>query len=57
MNSSLSSLDVSKFETENVLIMTEMFKYMRYLTSINLSNFYTPSLTEMNELFFDCSNL
>ena len=26
MNSSLSSLDVSKFETENVLIMTKMFK-------------------------------
>ena len=37
--------------------MTEMFEGCLSLNSIDLSNFETPSLTELDKMFFDCINL
>ncbi len=48
---SLTSLDFSNFNTNNVTNMREMFFKYSSLTSLNLSNFNTNNVTEMNSLF------
>ena len=55
--SSLTSLDLSNFNTSNVTNMSSMFYNMRNLTSLDLSNFNTSNVTLMNYMFSGMSNL
>ena len=51
---SLTSLDVSNFNTNNVTSMRAMFNDCRILTSLDLSNFDTSNVTEMTYMFTNC---
>ena len=44
---SLTSLDLSSFNTDNVKDMSYMFEYCRSLKSLNLKNFNTSKVTKM----------
>ena len=55
--SSLTSLDLSKFDTRNVEKMTEMFKNCESLTSLDISNFETSNVENMKGMFAGCKNL
>ena len=55
--SNLTSLDVSKFDTQNVTSMWTMFKGCSSLTSLDLSNFDTQNVTNMYGMFYGCVNL
>ena len=55
--SSLTSLDVSKFDTKNVEDMTGMFDTCSGLTTLDVSNFNTSNVTQMEAMFAECSNL
>lgn len=54
--SSLTSLDLSSFNTENVTNMGSMFCYCS-LTSLNLSSFNTANVTNMGSMFYYCREL
>ena len=54
---SLTSLDLSNFNTSNVLDMRYMFYYSSSLTSLNLSNFDVKKVLSMEGMFYHCSNL
>lgn len=54
---SLTSLDVSNFDTSNVTYMGNMFNGCRSIKSLDLSNFNTSNVTDMNSMFGYCSNL
>jgi len=49
--SSLTYLDLSNFNTNNVKDMSYMFCYCSSLTSLNLSNFNTNNVKNMNSMF------
>ena len=55
--SSLTSLDVSNFNTSKVTNMSFMFKGCSSLTSLDLSNFNTSNVTAISFMFSDCSAL
>ena len=55
--SSLTSLDLSNFDTGNVTSMGYMFYGCSSLTSLGLSNFNTSNVTNMAYMFYGCSNL
>ena len=55
--SSLTRLDLSHFETQNVTKMNSMFYGCSKLSSINLSSFDTQNVSTMNSMFCNCSNL
>ena len=55
--SSLTSLDVSGFDTSSVTNMYQMFLSCRSLTSLDLSGFDTSKVTTMEEMFAYCSGL
>ena len=55
--SSLTSLDLSHFNTENVTNMSGMFYYCSGLTSLDLRNFNTTKVTNMFGMFYYCSGL
>ena len=55
--SSLTSLDVSSFDTSRVTDMGSMFNACSSLTSLDLSNFDTSLITSMNAMFQGCSGL
>ena len=52
----VSSLDVSNFDTSKVTNMGSMFSLFS-ATSLNLSNFDTSNVTNMSSMFFNCSSL
>ena len=54
---SLISLDVSSFDTSNVVKMPYMFQNCLKLTSLDLSGFDTSNVTNMDYMFNDCSAL
>ena len=54
---SLTSLDVSKFDTSKVTDMECMFENCSSLTSLDVSNFDTSQVTKMGWMFFECSSL
>ena len=54
---SLTSLDLSKFDTSNVKSMSFMFDGCPSLTSLNLSKFDTSKVTDMGGMFTYCSSL
>ena len=49
--SSLTSLNLSNFNTNNVNNMSRMFSNCSSLTSLNLSNFYTNNVTFVINMF------
>ena len=49
--SSLTSLNLSNFNTNNVTNMSGMFYNCSSLTSLNLSNFNTNNVTNMSYMF------
>ena len=55
--SSLTSLDVSSFDTSEVTDMDYMFDDCRSLKSLDLSSFDTKAVTNMNDMFYNCSAL
>ena len=54
---SLSSIDLSNFNTQNVTNMGYMFYNCNSLTSLDLSNFNTQKVTNMESMFDDCNSL
>ena len=55
--SSLTSLDVSHFNTAKVKNMRNMFSVCSSLTSLYLTNFNTENVTNMQGMFLFCNNL
>ena len=55
--SSLTNINLSNFNTQNVKDMSGMFFDCSSLTDINLSNFNTQNVTNMFEMFKECSSL
>ena len=55
--SSLQSINLSSFNTNNVKDMTFMFSGCYSLQSIDLSSFNTTNVKEMHGMFFKCSSL
>lgn len=55
--SSLTSLDLSKFNTSNVTSIAWMFLGCNNLTNLNLSSFNTNKITNMGYLFNNCRAL
>lgn len=56
-NTTLKSLDVSNFDTNNVTDMSYMFSGITALESLDLSSFITKNVTNMSGMFDDCSSL
>ena len=54
---SLTSLDVSSFDTSNVTHMNGMFSDCSRITSLTLSNFDTSNVTDMVNMFGNCGSL
>jgi surface protein len=57
MCSNLTSLDLSNFDTSNVISMSAMFNGCRNLTSLDLSSFDTSNVDSMSSMFSGCSSL
>ena len=55
--SSLSSLDLTNFDTGNVTDMCRMFQGCYGLTSLDVSKFNTSKVTDMCWMFFGCHKL
>ena len=55
--SSLENLDLSSFNTSNVISMDSMFSNCSSLTSLDLSSFNTLNVTNMSSMFYICSSL
>lgn len=56
-NKSLTTLDVSFFNTSGVKNMLSMFQGCRELTKLDVSHFDTQNVTDMRSMFHDCTNL
>ena len=54
---SLTNLNLSNFNTQNVTKMLRMFRNCSSLTKLNLSNFNTQNVTDMNDMFTNCYKL
>ena len=54
---SISSIDLSNFNTQNITNMEYMFFDCNSLSSIKLSNFNTQNVTNMGYMFFECKSL
>ena len=55
--SHLVSLDLTHFDTTNVLDLSYMFRNCTNLTEVDLSSFITYKVTTMAVMFKDCTNL
>ena len=53
----ITNIDLSSFNTKNVIKMLSMFEGCSNLTSINLSSLNTQNVMEMTAMFNKCSNL
>ena len=54
---SLKSIDLSSFNTNNVNDMSDMFSFCESLKSIDLSSFNTNNVTNMSGMFSWCESL
>ena len=54
---SLKSLDLTRFNTTNLINMNWMFSDCSSLTSLDLSNFNTNKVISMSGIFYECSSL
>ena len=48
---SLKNIDLSSFNTQNVIHMRKMFYNCISLSNLDLSNFNTQNVIDMNEMF------
>ena len=55
--SSLASLDLSNFDTSNVINMNEMFGACKKLTSLDFTNFDMSKVTDTSFMFSGCTSL
>ena len=55
--SSLTTLDLSNFDTSKVTHIESMFSSCQSLTTLDLSNFDTSKVTDMQDMFNYCSKL
>ena len=55
--SSLKSIDISNFNTNNVTDMSLMFNECTSIKEVNLSNFNVTNVTNMYRMFFGCTSL
>ena len=55
--SSLTNINLSNFNTQNVTDMSCMFSHCSSLTNINLSKFNTQNVTNMSRMFYECKSL
>lgn len=55
--SNLASINLSNFDTSNVINMESIFSSCFNLTSIDVSNLDTSNVTDMSSMFSHCSNL
>ena len=53
----LININLSDFNTKNIINMCNIFYGCSYLTNINLSNFNTQNTTNMSWMFYGCSSL
>ena len=53
----LTNLNLSNFNTQNVIDMSYMFDRCNSLTNLNLSNFHTKNVINMSHMFKECSSL
>ena len=54
---SLTSLDLSNFNLQNVTHFVSMFSDCNSLSSLNLSNFNTQNVIHMGSIFSKCNSL
>ena len=54
---SLTSLDLSGWDTSNVTNMFDVFARCKNLTNLDLSGWDTSKVTAMNGMFYNCNNL
>ena len=55
--SGIISIDLSNFDSSEVINMSEMFMGCSSLKSINFGNFDTSKVTNMEKMFYNCPNL
>jgi len=55
--SKITEIDMSGFDTSNVIDMRDMFNGCAVLTSLDLSNFDTSNVRSMADMFFGCAAL
>ena len=55
--SSLTNINLSNFNSQNVTNMNNIFSGCSSLTKINLFNFNTQNVTDMSRMFNGCSSL
>ena len=55
--SSLTNIDLSNFNTQNVIDMKNMFSNCSSLININLCNFNTQNVNCMSNMFYNCRSL
>ena len=53
----LLSIDLSKFNTYNIINMSYMFSHCSFLVSLDLSNINTNNVTNMSNMFSHCCSL
>lgn len=56
-DSNLIDVNLSSFDTSNVVNMQGMFSDCSHLTYLDLSGFNTSNVTDMSEMFLNCSQL
>ena len=54
---SLSNLDLSHFNSNNVIYMNGMLSFCNSLKNLNLSNFNTQYVTQTDYMFYNCNSL
>ena len=55
--SSLTDLNLSNFNTQNIINMSSILSHCSSLTNLDLSNFNTQNVCDMSSMFSDCSSL
>ena len=53
----IKNIDLSKFNTKNVINADDMFYNCENIININLSKFNTKNMKTMKNMFYNCSNL
>ena len=57
LNLHISEIDVSHFNTSNVVNMCSMFEKCYNINELYLGNFITSNVTNMSHMFYECNNL
>ena len=53
----IKNIDLTNFNTKNVINMSNMFQYCKSLNNINFSNINTQNVIDMSEMFYGCESL